>query len=485
MKKNRAAEKSLSDVLSSLVEKSSGKSKVSFRSLAKIAGLDPRYDFRGAQLQGLDFRDENLRGFDFSGADLTGADFRRAQVSQTYFENATLTGVVGLNLDDDLSTMELLTKRDITKLIKRIVLDGGEIPDDLRFYDIDLRLGNSKISNLSALSTLPNLRGLSLPNTPVESIEAIYGLEKLEYLNIDNTQITDLSPLGKSYQLKRLNMRETRIPNLDGIHNSVELVSIFADATQLEDISHISYLDELKTLVLGSDRLRSLNPLNSLSNIRTLRITSGKPIREYELTPMPKLESLHLDFPFKNVDFVIKSKNIESLSLCSDVCRSLPNINKLSSISYLNLSLPCIENLDILLGGDKLRGFSLSNMPTVTERFLINYRDVESLSLERLDISSLDFLSEFRNLKYLKLSWMPEINIQDIPKIPELLNLTLSGINISNLGFLSRLPNLMSLAASYSGYKLQENDRKIHNANLYFANSGISFYYKSDGLNVS
>jgi hypothetical protein len=47
-------------------------------------------------LRDLDFRDEDLTGFDFSEADLSGSDFRRAKVAVACFEDADLTGAIGL-----------------------------------------------------------------------------------------------------------------------------------------------------------------------------------------------------------------------------------------------------------------------------------------------------------------------------------------------------------------------------------------------------
>lgn len=44
-----------------------------FVALAKLAGLDPRRDFRFADLSGTDLRGEDLRGFDLTGANLDGA----------------------------------------------------------------------------------------------------------------------------------------------------------------------------------------------------------------------------------------------------------------------------------------------------------------------------------------------------------------------------------------------------------------------------
>ena len=65
-----------------------------FISLAKLAELDPKMDFRGADLRGVDFGRSDLSGFDFTSADLRGADFRRASVAGAIFTDANSSGTL-------------------------------------------------------------------------------------------------------------------------------------------------------------------------------------------------------------------------------------------------------------------------------------------------------------------------------------------------------------------------------------------------------
>lgn len=50
-----------------------------FATLARIAGLDPKRHFRGADWRNVDFGDDDLTGFDFAEADFVGADLMRAR----------------------------------------------------------------------------------------------------------------------------------------------------------------------------------------------------------------------------------------------------------------------------------------------------------------------------------------------------------------------------------------------------------------------
>lgn len=65
----------------------------SFATLVSIAGLDPRRDFRGANLSGVLFEGSDVTGYDFSDADLTDASFVGAFGSDVIFDRATIDGV--------------------------------------------------------------------------------------------------------------------------------------------------------------------------------------------------------------------------------------------------------------------------------------------------------------------------------------------------------------------------------------------------------
>src|SRR5712664_2369051 len=63
-----------------------------FRSLCKIAALDPAHDFKYANLADVDFGYSDLSGFNFTGANLKNADFRHARYDEAILKDADLRG---------------------------------------------------------------------------------------------------------------------------------------------------------------------------------------------------------------------------------------------------------------------------------------------------------------------------------------------------------------------------------------------------------
>lgn len=63
-----------------------------FNAHVKFLGLDPKADFRFADLSGVDFSGSNLNGFDFTGADLHGATGANVQWDKTTILSGADTG---------------------------------------------------------------------------------------------------------------------------------------------------------------------------------------------------------------------------------------------------------------------------------------------------------------------------------------------------------------------------------------------------------
>lgn len=82
-----------------------------------------------------------------------------------------------------------------------------------------LDLGHCKISDVSFLASMPNLRVCILGLNPLTDISALKSLKKLEYLEIFNMPLKDLSPLADHPDLAHLNIVLTEVEDLSPLYN--------------------------------------------------------------------------------------------------------------------------------------------------------------------------------------------------------------------------------------------------------------------------
>lgn len=97
---------------------------VTFTSHAKLADLDPKIDFRFADLREVDFRGSDLRGFDFTGASLLGAikDNTTKIDETTIFESAEL-GWIEADSSDIVRPMQAIQAASDSNSRQKLLID--------------------------------------------------------------------------------------------------------------------------------------------------------------------------------------------------------------------------------------------------------------------------------------------------------------------------------------------------------------------------
>jgi len=246
---------SLATILGRLADRTINDASVGFRTMVEIAALSPEEDFIGASLQGLDFRDEDLRGFNFSRANLTGADFRRADIRGVSFDGAILTGAIGL--DGKQLHKEKIVELpppdfDIRK-VKELILGDDTIPEDWIPFVVELDFSNEPLRNLEPLASLINLHHLDLTKTLVENIAPLRNLTQLRELGLGDTKVSDISALQTLKQLQTLDLTSTKVENLNVLTEMHQLKLLFLLNSSVTELDSISVIPGL--CVVGSSAL--------------------------------------------------------------------------------------------------------------------------------------------------------------------------------------------------------------------------------------
>ena len=77
--------------------------------------------------------------------------------------------------------------------------------------EINVNLEHKKLSDISPLKNLTQLKELILSYTQVSDLTPLKNLAQLKELNISNTQVADLTPLKNLNQLAKLFLIKTKL----------------------------------------------------------------------------------------------------------------------------------------------------------------------------------------------------------------------------------------------------------------------------------
>jgi internalin A len=166
-------------------------------------------------------------------------------------------------------TKDIKPLTSLTKLRHLNVINAVDISDlslfpklDTLKIDIDLTV-NSKVSNLSPLSGLTNLKGLEIgpdryfeqlrDKSALVDISAVGNLKNLKFLAIRATKATDISAVGKLKSLKSISLVGNNIQNIDPLGDLKQLEVLELGNNQISNVQSLSKLKKLKFLVMGQN----------------------------------------------------------------------------------------------------------------------------------------------------------------------------------------------------------------------------------------
>ena len=158
------------------------------RALVEAGGIDPKRDFRGADLRGWPLGGQDVRGFNFVDANLCGTGIENAIYDGTTIFDNTLfdKGFVPApppSLPDDYIEQAV-----------EMILRGEAPPAHWRPYIFALNFYDRNLDDLTPLAQLTALKNLSLRRTEVSDLTPLAYLTALESLDLNGTQVSDFYP---------------------------------------------------------------------------------------------------------------------------------------------------------------------------------------------------------------------------------------------------------------------------------------------------
>lgn len=151
------------------------------RQLAIAGRLDPKRDFRGADLRGWPLSGQDVRGFDFTNADLRGTGIESAIRDKT-------TKLKGAKLDPKARKAPPPIPEDFTEQAQEMILAGTKPP----------------------AHWVPRITDLNFYRTDLADLTPLAGLTALQTLGCTGTRVSDLTPLSGIAGLIILVENETR-----------------------------------------------------------------------------------------------------------------------------------------------------------------------------------------------------------------------------------------------------------------------------------
>ena len=319
------------------------------------------------------------------------------------FKDKTLERVIRDDINKEQGNILQSDVQKITKLEMNYQLEGYDVIRDLSGIEkltnlTVLNLGNEsdiqKVTSLEPLRNLKNLTELYLDHNLVSSLEPISGLRKLRVLHIGGNKVSNIEPLRNLTNLEKLYIG---IEAING-GNNVSDLSPLSGLVNLKELglygnNGITGIDALKGMTkltylnLRGPRIRSISALAGMKNLRHLDIGANNS-KVSDISVLKNLSEIReLDISYNKITTVEPLRyltKLESLSIAGNNIRKLEPLGGLVNLKSFYIGTSCA-------GGNPVTDFSV----------LKNFRNMDTLDLEYMNLKNINFLAGLTKLKWL------------------------------------------------------------------------------------
>jgi len=361
----------------------------------------------------------------------------------------------------------------------------------------------SQITELGVLAQMRNLTSLDLSGTSVDDLFGIRNHTRLEDLKIAQTKVSDLTPLRFATSLKKLDITGTPVSDLAPIKGFTRLEVLIAEDTKVSNLKPLQSLAGLRDLRLTGSPVASAADLKGLHELELLKLGKTKLADLNSIPELPKLKSLFLtQLLVRDVSPLAKLKNLELLELdrtgVSDLTplKALPNIQKIycdqtgvnrkDAEAFMREKSNCLviyesvalaswwKGLDktwqrILLDATGLKdnpgkeelhrvallkSISVKDKTTVSDfKALVALRNLRELQAENTSANDLSPLSDLLQLEILNIKGTPTQNLAPLQNLSNLKELNIENTQVKDLMPLKGLQGLKTIFADGSQVK--------------------------------
>ncbi len=246
------------------------------------------------------------------------------------------------------------------EVINSIVVSLGGIEKLTRLEE--LRVSLNRITDLTPLAGLHNLRILWLGSNQINDIAPLAGLVHLEFLTLDFNRIVDLSALSGLINLRELGLAHNSLGSLESLSGLSRLKKLVLSQNRLVDISALSSLADLEELFLDRNRIEDLGPLGNFFNLRELEISLNQISDLSALGNLKNLERLVANNnQIADLPSLASNQALTHLQLSNNSLEHIAFVAALTNLEELNVSSNQISDLGPLAGSQNLRRLLLSS----------------------------------------------------------------------------------------------------------------------------
>lgn len=240
--------------------------------------------------------------------------------------------------------------------LKNLSLAGCSLSSDALKYiggctELEtLDLSNCGISNISALSTLNQLKVLNLDDNSINNLTALGKCSSLEELHICRNAVTALTPLASLSNLKILDVSLNSIDTIAPIIKCTSLSELNVSDNKLTDLEGIGSLKNLTSLIASKNEIESVEGIEKCTKLEVFNLANNLLVDISGLANIKTLTDINIDYnDVLEVPDFVDDCALVSFSAAHNFLEDCEGLSGLPNLNYVNMDYNNIRDISCLL----------------------------------------------------------------------------------------------------------------------------------------
>lgn len=240
--------------------------------------------------------------------------------------------------------------------LKNLSLSGCSLSSDALKYiggctELEtLDLSNCGISNISALSTLNQLKVLNLDDNSINNLTALGKCTALEELHICRNAVTALTPLASLSNLKILDVSLNSIDTIAPIIKCTSLSELNVSDNKLTDLEGIGSLKNLTSLIASKNEIESVEGIEKCTKLEVFNLANNLLVDISGLANIKTLTDINIDYnDVLEVPDFVDDCALVNFSAAHNFLEDCEGLSGLPNLNFINMDYNNIRDISCLL----------------------------------------------------------------------------------------------------------------------------------------
>ena len=240
--------------------------------------------------------------------------------------------------------------------LKNLSLSGCSLSSDALKYiggctELEtLDLSNCGISNISALSTLNQLKVLNLDDNSINNLTALGTCTALEELHICRNAVTALTPLASLSNLKILDVSLNSIDTIAPIIKCTSLSELNVSDNKLTDLEGIGSLKNLTSLIASKNEIESVEGIEKCTKLEVFNLANNLLVDISGLANIKTLTDINIDYnDVLEVPDFVDDCALVNFSAAHNFLEDCEGLSGLPNLNFINMDYNNIRDISCLL----------------------------------------------------------------------------------------------------------------------------------------